>query len=335
MDLIIGGAYQGKLDYAKENFSAEQVFTCREDLPELDFSADTIDKLELFTLACVRSGTDARAFLEEKRECLESKIVICTDISQGVVPVDKENRIWREMTGRVLVYLAKEAMTVTRVFCGLGQRIKQNRAKIKSQINLIRHGITEGNKRRLYYGAADIPLAEEGIESLKKLVQENIYPGAENGDFYTTGMKRTEQTLELIYGKKEHETIDALREMDFGEFEMKSYEELKEVPGFIKWAEDNSGTEKSPGGESRSEFSARIHKGLKTLIGKHRLKELSVRHNGKAAVTTMICHGGTIAAIMEKSFPGRKEHFYKWIPDPGHGYTLTLEDGKIVDYGEF
>ena len=265
MDLIIGGAYQGKLDYAKENFSAEQVFTCREDLPELDFSADTIDKLELFTLACVRSGTDARAFLEEKRECLESKIVICTDISQGVVPVDKENRIWREMTGRVLVYLAKEAMTVTRVFCGLGQRIKQNRAKIKSQINLIRHGITEGNKRRLYYGAADIPLAEEGIESLKKLVQENIYPG----------------------------------------------------------------------GESRSEFSARIHKELKTLIGKHRLKELSVRHNGKAAVTTMICHGGTIAAIMEKSFPGRKEHFYKWIPDPGHGYTLTLEDGKIVDYGEF
>ena len=74
---------------------------------------------------------------------------------------------------------------------------------------------------------------------------------------------------------------------------------------------------------------------FKTLIGKHRLKELSVRHNGKAAVTTMICHGGTIAAIMEKSFPGRKEHFYKWIPDPGHGYTLTLEDGKIVDYGEF
>ena len=68
MDLIIGGAYQGKLDYAKENFSAEQVFTCREDLPELDFSADTIENLELFTLACVRSGTDARALLEEKRE---------------------------------------------------------------------------------------------------------------------------------------------------------------------------------------------------------------------------------------------------------------------------
>ena len=30
------------------------------------------------------------------------------------------------------------------------------------KLTLIRHGITEGNARRLYYGAADIPLLPEG-----------------------------------------------------------------------------------------------------------------------------------------------------------------------------
>ena len=40
---------------------------------------------------------------------------------------------------------------------------------MRSKICLIRHGITEGNKNRLYYGYADIPLAEEGIAALKEL----------------------------------------------------------------------------------------------------------------------------------------------------------------------
>ena len=84
---------------------------------------------------------------------------------------------------------------------------------MKSQIHLIRHGITEGNQRRLYYGAADIPLAKEGERMLKELVAEHIYPEAEGSDFYTTGLIRTEQTLTLIYGEKEHSVIEELREM--------------------------------------------------------------------------------------------------------------------------
>lgn len=206
---------------------------------------------------------------------------------------------------------------------------------MKSQINLIRHGITEGNKRRLYYGAADIPLAQEGIEQLQKLVLEGIYPKAEQEAFYTTGLRRTEQTLQLIYGEQEHEAISDLREMDFGQFEMKSYEDLKDDPVYRKWAGDESGELKSPGGESVSQFHERICQGFKILMGKHRLTELSVRHCGKDAISTVVCHGGTIASIMESCFPEKREHFYKWIPDPGHGYTLNVKDGEVLDYEEF
>lgn len=206
---------------------------------------------------------------------------------------------------------------------------------MKSQIHLIRHGITEGNQRRLYYGAADIPLAEEGVQRLKELVKEGIYPQAEEGDFYTSGLRRTEQTLALIYGEREHETIPQLREMEFGDFEMKSYEDLKEVPEYVEWISDKSGNAASPGGESIAGFAARISEGLQILRGKHQLKELSVRHSGKEAVSVVVCHGGTIASIMEECFPGRREHFFKWIPDPGHGYTLNLEKSDIVTYEIF
>ena len=46
------------------------------------------------------------------------------------------------------------------------------------KIHFIRHGITEGNLKRWHYGWADIPLAPEGMETLKRLREENIYPRA-------------------------------------------------------------------------------------------------------------------------------------------------------------
>lgn len=206
---------------------------------------------------------------------------------------------------------------------------------MKSLIHLIRHGITEGNQKRLYYGASDIPLTSEGKVQLKELAEEGIYPQSKEADFYTTGLRRTKQTLALIYGETESEQIEELREMSFGDFEMKSYEDLKEKPEYIAWISDKSGQAASPGGESIVGFAARIRKGLEILIKKHLLKELSVRHSGKDAISTVVCHGGTIASIMEARFPGQREHFYKWIPDPGHGYTLVLEEGQIAAYEAF
>ncbi len=127
MKLIVGGAYQGKLDYAREQFGVKDVFVCNRDLSELDFSREAIYGLEDFALACVRRGVEAKDYLAEHREQLEDKIIICTDVSQGVVPMERELRDMREMVGRAMVYLAKEADSVIRVFCGLGQEIKGER----------------------------------------------------------------------------------------------------------------------------------------------------------------------------------------------------------------
>ena len=124
MVLVIGGAYQGKLDYVLENYPGRTVFKCSADDPEIDTTADVIDALHLAALARIRKGSDTLGYLDEILPKLSSKIVICDDISCGVVPIDNETRKWRETTGRAMTKLSKSADVVIRVFCGIGSRIK-------------------------------------------------------------------------------------------------------------------------------------------------------------------------------------------------------------------
>lgn len=124
MKLIIGGAYQGKLDYAKEHFhiTDEDVFNCVG--AEIDFSRHCINAIEEFTLACVRSEQDPQAYFARYREAWADSVLICQDISCGVVPMERELRRWRDATGRLCQYLSAEAEQVSRIFCGLEQRLK-------------------------------------------------------------------------------------------------------------------------------------------------------------------------------------------------------------------
>lgn len=125
MVLIFGGAYQGKLEYALENFglSENDVYNCGESAG-LDLSFKVINNLEKFVMACVKDGLEAKELLDEYGDALTDKIIIVTDISQGIVPMNPDERSWREMTGRTMLYLSRRADKVIRVFCGLGQEIK-------------------------------------------------------------------------------------------------------------------------------------------------------------------------------------------------------------------
>ena len=126
MNVIFGGAYQGKLEYAKENFNIadEEVFVCQQGSTEIDITKKIIYGLEHFTFACVKAGIEARDVLADLGDKLADKIIIIGDISQGIVPLDADQRAWREMNGRCMLWLGKNADHVIRVFCGLGQDIK-------------------------------------------------------------------------------------------------------------------------------------------------------------------------------------------------------------------
>ena len=173
---------------------------------------------------------------------------------------------------------------------------------MKSRICLIRHGITEGNKRRLYYGHADIPLAPEGVEELKKLKDAGIYPNDDDASYYTTGLQRTEQTFSIIYGEREHSRIDGLREINFGDYEMKSHDELKRSEYYRSWAKDNTGRMAPPNGESIQGFAERIVQEFETLKNQHFLKELAMRHSGKEVTFSQIGSAGGFIGLLQGLF---------------------------------
>ena len=125
MDLIIGGAYQGKTDFAKQKYSLEdeEIFNCTES-GEISFCSKCINRISEFTLWCARNDIDAVNVFKEHRSEWKNSVLICDDIFCGVVPLGADMRAWRELTGRLCGYLSAEADAVFRLFCGLEQRIK-------------------------------------------------------------------------------------------------------------------------------------------------------------------------------------------------------------------
>ena len=124
MILIIGGAYMGKLTFAKETygFIQEQICDCTETEP--DYSSPCITHLEDYVYGCIQREEDPVENFRNNRDLWENSILICRDISGGIVPMDKQQRLWRINTGRLCQYLSKEADKVSRIFCGLEQRLK-------------------------------------------------------------------------------------------------------------------------------------------------------------------------------------------------------------------
>ena len=119
MILVFGGAFNGKLGFVKEEFevSEEDIFYCNED--KINFSKKVICGLHKFTYFNVTKEKSSIEFIKNNIKLFKNKIIICDDISSGIVPLKKEDRIWREETGKCLQYLSKESSKVYRVFCGI------------------------------------------------------------------------------------------------------------------------------------------------------------------------------------------------------------------------
>ncbi len=64
------------------------------------------------------------------------------------------------------------------------------------KLTLIRHGETEGSRRDLYYGAADIPVLPDSLKALEEKAKAGVYPTA--GRYCISGMLRTVQTLRAL-----------------------------------------------------------------------------------------------------------------------------------------
>ena len=169
-------------------------------------------------------------------------------------------------------------------------------------IYLIRHGRTEANEKHLYCGSTDLPLSDAGREDL-----QGIRYDIKNVRFLTSGMKRTDETLKILFGDVPYEADPRFREVDFGIFEMHSYDQLKDTPEYQAWLTGDNEANIPPKGESGAQMKKRVLQAFS-----------EIRED-----TCIITHGGVIAAIMERWFPGEGRNRYQWQPKPGRGYRIS------------
>lgn len=140
MELYIGGFAQGKLEYVKRRYNENQkteklfvkVIDCTDPhykkmLLETECDVLILNHLHLWVRDLLDEGMEEEKIQTTILSWIKSNpdaIVICDELGNGIVPIKKQERIWREQTGRLMIELAKQAERVERILCGLGQRLK-------------------------------------------------------------------------------------------------------------------------------------------------------------------------------------------------------------------
>ncbi|EKN65721.1 hypothetical protein BABA_19051 [Neobacillus bataviensis LMG 21833] len=144
MHFITGGAFNGKRAWVKRNFyverqeqwlSAYNCFPLPFELPENNHAEVVLEGIELWLKELTKQYEVDRCreiwnrcldtwISWEKAEAGRKLIVIGTDITKGIVPVEKENRVWRDVTGWAYQDLAAKSDKVDVVWYGINQTIK-------------------------------------------------------------------------------------------------------------------------------------------------------------------------------------------------------------------
>lgn len=194
-------------------------------------------------------------------------------------------------------------------------------------VYLIRNGLTEESSSGKYIGHTDVHLSEEGKEQLASMKNELVYPPV--SAVFTSPLARCTETAAILYPDNPAISIDGLIEYDFGEFENKTADELKNSPVFPKWL---AGEADPPFGESNDAFAKRVCSSFEKI-----LEGLMKTGTTDAAIIT---HGGVIMTLLTAyGIPELPMH--EWRTPNGCGYTLNVNAslwmrGKVVEvFSEF
>ena len=157
------------------------------------------------------------------------------------------------------------------------------------ELYLIRHGLTEWNRKRVCQGQTDIPLAEEGRVQAAALAGR--LKGIAFDAAWSSDLTRARETAEIVlaHHKLELQISAGLREMSFGEWEGEDltglFERLPEERA--KW-HNQAASWRPPGGECLSEVQERMSKVLQTLADEYAGKRVLVVSHG-FAILTYLC----------------------------------------------
>jgi len=183
---------------------------------------------------------------------------------------------------------------------------------INLDLFLVRHGVTDWNKEKRYLGHTD-----RGVLKSELIQLENLKKTLRNYSFdqvYSSDLRRCQETVAYLNlsGQMTHDA--RVREMNFGDWEGKTYNELQADSTYRDWL-DNWEDHPIPNGECGAAFKARIDSFVQDLL-EHANNE-SIKEQKKFLIMT---HGGVIRYLVSKFVPSTSF----WELSISHGHCITL-----------
>lgn len=215
-----------------------------------------------------------------------------------------------------------------------------NQPEIKINLTLIRHGKTPSNREHRYLGVTEETLSGEGRKQLEILAEKDILK--KPWLLFISPMLRCQESAGILFPGRKAYPIEEWREMNFGAYEGKNYEDLKNDSYYQKWI-DSNGTLPFPEGESQQEYIKRCHRGLLTAtkiieekiarevadtaktssaneITELREPEKQIAESQPRNITAVV-HGGTIMALLHILAGG---NYFDYQVKNGGGYCCKL-----------
>lgn len=180
------------------------------------------------------------------------------------------------------------------------------------RISVIRHGQTEANEKGVYIGNTNLPLSQKGAGELCAKMDEFNYPAVHR--VYSSPLKRCTETADILFPCTEISIADDLRELDMGEFENKSVDELINRRDYKEWLRGGRDS-RPPQGESLDEMTARTYTALHNII-------MDMMNDGLTHCA-IITHAGIISNML--SCFGLPKYDPKYLnADFGEGFDIIV-----------
>ena len=181
------------------------------------------------------------------------------------------------------------------------------------RMSVFRHGRTAANEQGIYIGSTDYALTDKGRAALCGKRDLYEYPRVQR--VYSSPLCRCTETAEILFPETPMHIEENLRELNFGEFDGKSVDELIHREDYKTWLRGGSPDVRPPGGESTEELIIRSYRALHKILLEMMAEDLD--H------VALITHGGVISNMLA-CFGLPKISAKELNCEPGEGYELLF-----------
>ena len=190
----------------------------------------------------------------------------------------------------------------------------------KTELIIIRHGETDYNLKKIYFGHSDIELNKKGLNESSQITN-NLKP--HNIDsIYSSDLKRCSYLANIFGQIKNIDVVlyEELREINFGLLEGISYEEAlaKYDDKFTHWI-DNYQTDTFIDVETFDSISKRVDSILKSILDDNR---------GKTVV--IVTHSGIIRYLLSEYIAKNRDSYWNFNPKTGTVIKIDVYDESWI-----